>query len=209
MHIHEMLTGSFCASRRDFLKAIAVMPFALNTRLTALDFHVAIVHDESAPDVLRGARMAFGEVSRAAKLLGSATHATLHFSSDDLAHVSGVVGAVKDPARLADLSIPVINTVTAADGDYIWHVTGIEWDSKGEKFGAAQLNARYQAAYSRPMTSDAWAGWFAVKVLWEAAVRSQSAEPRSIQEYLQSPRATFDGHLGRPLRFDPETHRLV
>ena len=204
-----MMTGSFYASRREFLKAVAVMPFALYARPTALDFHVAIVHDESAPDVLRGTRMAFGEVSRAAKLLGSSTHATVHFSSEDLAHVSGVVGAVKDPARLADLSIPIINTATAPAGDHVWHVSGIEWDSKSEKFGAAELNARYRAAYSRPMTSAAWAGWFAVNVLWVAAVRSQSAEPRAIQEYLQSSRATFDGHLGRPLRFDPETHRLV
>jgi hypothetical protein len=209
MHIHEMLTGSFCASRREFLKAMAVMPFALQARLTALDFHVAIVHDESVPDALRGARMAFGEVSRAAQLLGSTTHATVHFSAEDLSHVSGVVGAVKDPARLSDVSVPVINTAAAPDGDHIWHVTGITWDGKGEKFGAAQLNARYQAAYSREMTSEAWAGWFGVKVLWEAAVRSDSAEPGSIQQYLRSPRATFDGHVGRPLRFDPETHRLV
>jgi hypothetical protein len=209
MHIHEMLTGSFCASRRDFLKAMAVMPFALHGRLTALQFHVAIVHDESAPDVLRGARMGFGEVTRAAKLLGFDTQATVHFSSEELTEVSGVVGAVKDPARLEGLSAPVINTVMAPAGDHIWHVSGIEWDSKGEKFGAAQLNARYDAAYSRPMTTDAWAGWFAMKVLWEAAARSRSVEAKAIQQYLQSPSATFDGHVGRPLRFDPETHRLV
>jgi hypothetical protein len=209
MLIHEMLTGSFYASRRDFLKAVAVVPFALRARLDLLDLRIAIVHDESAPDALRGTRMSVGEIRRAAQLLGFAANASVHFSSENLPAVSGVVGAVSDPQLLMGLTVPVITIGSAPDGDNIWHIDGITWDGKGEKFGAAQLNARYRAAYAQPMTSEAWAGWFAVKVLWEAAVRSRSAEPQSIQEYLQSPRTTFDGHLGRPLRFDPQTHRLL
>lgn len=81
------------------------------------------------------------------------------------------------------------------------------WDASLEKFGGAQLNARYQAAYHAPMSSAAWCGWFAVKLLWESATRAGAADAAALRKFLTSPRAAFDGHKGEMLRFD-STHVL-
>ena len=201
-----MLTGSFCASRREFLKALAVLPFALPTRRNALELKIAIVHDAALPDVLRGARMSITEIQRAAALLGFRASAAEHTEATGIT-AAGVVSSVASDV-LNRLAVPVISTVPAAPGTHIWHIDNVDWDPEGEKFGAGQLNARFRAAYGAPMSTHAWHGWFGVKVLWESALRARSAAPEAIQAYLSSPRAGFDGHLGRPLRFDPITHRI-
>ncbi|HEX6560122.1 MAG TPA: hypothetical protein VF021_11685 [Longimicrobiales bacterium] len=78
----------------------------------------------------------------------------------------------------------------------------VVWDATLERFGAAQLNARYQAANHSAMTSRAWCGWFAVKLLWESATRAGSADAPALRAFLASTRAAFDGHKGAMLRFD-------
>ena len=72
------------------------------------------------------------------------------------------------------------------------------WDSRLERYGAAQLNDRYSAFAKQPMNDFAWAGWFAVKVAWESFVRA--AHDLSSVE--------FDGHKGAPLSFRTWDHQL-
>jgi hypothetical protein len=81
----------------------------------------------------------------------------------------------------------------------------VVWHESLERFGAEQLNDRYRAATQRPMSGDAWLGWFAMKVLAEAALRSRSVAPAVLTNYLA--RAAFDGHKGSPLAFD--AHRRL
>lgn len=209
MHIHEIVTGSFCASRRDFLKAIAVLPFAVNAGAHVMELSLGILHDGNADDILRGARMSVGEAERAAALLRAGIRAVEYGPGSESPHVSAIVAALSSPARLEGITVPVINTAIAPSAPNVWHIGNAEWDPEGSRFGAAQLNARYRSAYDAPMTAEAWAGWFAVKVLWESALRARDATPQAIQEYLQSSRAAFDGHLGRPLRFDQKTRTLL
>jgi hypothetical protein len=71
------------------------------------------------------------------------------------------------------------------------------WDSRLERYGAAQLNDRYRAFAKRGMDGPAWAGWFAVKVAWESFLRSR---PVTSME--------FDGHKGAPLTFRSWDHQL-
>ena len=71
------------------------------------------------------------------------------------------------------------------------------WDARLERYGAAQLNDRYQAFAKRSMDGAAWAGWFAVKVAWESFLRGTPLT--SMQ---------FDGHKGAPLSFRTWDHQL-
>jgi hypothetical protein len=82
------------------------------------------------------------------------------------------------------------------------------WDPHLERFGAAQLNARFEARFRRPMSSAAWAGWFAVKVAWEASQRARSTEARAIAQYLERDGTQFDGQKGVPLSFRRWDHQL-
>ena len=75
------------------------------------------------------------------------------------------------------------------------------WHASLERYGAAQLNDRFAARFSRPMTSLAWAGWMAVKVAWETSLRAQSVEPAKLLAVLRKEETRFDGHKGAPLSF--------
>ena len=75
------------------------------------------------------------------------------------------------------------------------------WDSTDERFGAAQLNDRYQSRFHEGMDSNAWGGWFAVKVLSEAAFRTGSSKPEKILKYLENSQTKFDGHKGKQFQF--------
>ena len=74
-----------------------------------------------------------------------------------------------------------------------------EWHPSLQRFGAQELNERYERWAHAPMSAESWAGWFATKVAAEATLRL----PRVTRQALVGPDAvTFDGHKGSPLRFD-------
>ena len=82
------------------------------------------------------------------------------------------------------------------------------WDASLARFGADTLNQRFLTRYHEPMTSAAWASWFAVKVIWESALRQKSADAKQIAEYLLRDSTQFDGHKGTPLSFRSWDHQL-
>lgn len=75
------------------------------------------------------------------------------------------------------------------------------WDPSLQRFGADTLNQRYRARFGRPMTSNAWTAWMAIKILWESSLRTRSSESGAIVRYLARDTTQFDGHKGRPLSF--------
>ena len=77
----------------------------------------------------------------------------------------------------------------------------VAWHPTLERFGADTLNQRFLARFKRPMIADAWLGWFAVKVAWEASLRTKSVEGTRLIQYLRDDNTQFDGHKGRPLSF--------
>jgi PQQ-dependent catabolism-associated beta-propeller protein len=82
------------------------------------------------------------------------------------------------------------------------------WHPGLSRYGAPQLNDRFLRRFGQPLGADAWAGWMAVKVLWEASLRSGAADGATLAAYLEDERAEFDGHKGESLRFDPVDHQL-
>ena len=58
------------------------------------------------------------------------------------------------------------------------------------------------------MDGSAWAGWVAVKIAAEAALRARSVRPTALLAYLESQSTSFDGHKGWPLSFRSTDHQL-
>jgi ABC transporter substrate binding protein (PQQ-dependent alcohol dehydrogenase system) len=58
------------------------------------------------------------------------------------------------------------------------------------------------------MDGAAWAGWMAVKVLWEASLRARSTDGAALRAYLDRDATQFDGHKGWPLSFRAWDHQL-
>ena len=82
--------------------------------------------------------------------------------------------------------------------------TTVAWLPSLDRYGASDLNERFQRLFHTPMTASAWSGWFAVKALVESALRGNSGATAC--DALT--RARFDGHKGTPLFFDPDTREL-
>lgn len=82
------------------------------------------------------------------------------------------------------------------------------WHPSLERFGAAQLNDRFRARFAAEMDGAAWAGWMAVKVLWEASLRARATDSVGLRRYMESGLTEFDGHKGWPLTFRQWNHQL-
>ena len=75
------------------------------------------------------------------------------------------------------------------------------WSDRLEKYGASQLNDRFRAAEGAPMAPHDWAGWFAIKAVWESFLRVGKGDPLSLARHMTAESVTFDGHKGAPLSF--------
>jgi ABC-type branched-subunit amino acid transport system substrate-binding protein len=82
------------------------------------------------------------------------------------------------------------------------------WHASLDRFGADQLNQRFQARGGRQMDDAAWAGWAAVKIAWEAAARGRADDGPGIAAYLERDTAQMDGQKGWPLSFRAWDHQL-
>lgn len=83
------------------------------------------------------------------------------------------------------------------------------WHQSLERFGGEQLNQRYRRRFGEPMDSDSWAGWIAVKIAAESALRAHATTPAALAVALTDARAQFDGHKGQPLTFHPISRELL
>ncbi len=86
--------------------------------------------------------------------------------------------------------------------------SAVLWAASLEKYGASQINERFRNRYHLPMDGSAWAGWIAVKIAAEAALRARSARPAELLAYLEASSTSFDGHKGWPLSFRSGDHQL-
>ena len=96
--------------------------------------------------------------------------------------------------------------LTATSGDStrleLWH-----WSL--ERFGAEQLNERFRRRFDARMDSPAWTGWLALKIALDAALQARATDGPALLHRLADTRAQYDGQKGRPLRFAPDTRRLI
>jgi hypothetical protein len=84
----------------------------------------------------------------------------------------------------------------------------VAWDGTLVRFGADTLNDRFRQRFGVSMTPAAWGAWFAVKALWESALRVEDATPAVLAAYLVRDATQFDGHKGKPLSFRSWDHQL-
>lgn len=82
------------------------------------------------------------------------------------------------------------------------------WHGELVRFGAAQLNDRFRERFGTPAEPAGWAGWMAVKILWETHLRTGDTDPDSLARHLEESDEGFDGHKGEPLAFDPTLRQL-
>ena len=176
------------------------------------DITVAVPDLQTLGDYGLGVRLGAIEAERAATLLG---------------HRFALVTTERGIARIApstDTAEPDVPTVamkgaTAARCVFITEspadaaaarqhakavspdATIADWHPAFRRYGASELNERFEKMFGRPMTAEAWHGWVAVKAVVEAALRGDDI-------CRELSRLRFDGHKGRALRFDPDSRRL-
>lgn len=182
----------------------------------------------AGPSATRGVTLGVEEAARTGTLFGRAIELVTG-TAESLAGRRGLAalvgGSGEGPARAASAlaeraGVLFINAGSPADalrgcGRNTFHVEAsaamyaaaasggraVLWHPSLERFGAAQLNDRFRARFAAGMDGPAWAGWMAVKVLWEAALRARSTQPAALRAYLVRGDTRFDGHKGWPLSF--------
>ncbi|HKH46414.1 MAG TPA: hypothetical protein VKM72_17270 [Thermoanaerobaculia bacterium] len=81
----------------------------------------------------------------------------------------------------------------------------VDWHPSLKRFGAEQLNQRYQERFGTAMEPLAWVSWMAVKAAAETALRGADT-PTEFSRRIAA--LGFDGHKGLRLRFRPNDHHL-
>ncbi|WP_158043340.1 ABC transporter substrate-binding protein [Skermanella pratensis] len=77
------------------------------------------------------------------------------------------------------------------------------WSRVTENWGATQLQRRFERQAGRSMTERDHTAWLAVRTVGEAATRTNSADPKTIEGFIRSPDFALGGFKGQPLSFRP------
>ena len=75
------------------------------------------------------------------------------------------------------------------------------WSEVIERWGAAQLQSRFEALSGRPMRADDYAAWAAMRSVGEAVTRTGSAEAATLRSYMLSDQFELAGFKGRALSY--------
>ena len=164
-------------------------------------------------DFGRGILLGGREAERAATLLGhdfrlvesgaaTARVARVAPSESDMP-VIAMTGETRHPCIFVTTSPDAERAATAyAAAKQLTSFIIADWHPAFTRYGAAQLNERFERSFDQPMTAEAWHGWVAVKAIAEAALRGDELCAELAQ-------LRFDGHKGRAFRFDPDSRRLI
>ncbi len=69
---------------------------------------------------------------------------------------------------------------------------GVAWSPFAERFGAPQLNRRFERSAGRSMQSTDWAAWVAVRAIVDAVARRHARDQASVLAALYDPGFTID-----------------
>jgi ABC-type branched-subunit amino acid transport system substrate-binding protein len=140
----------------------------------------------------------FNAASRSQELRSACRRYTFHIEATDAMYSNAFSLATSGQPKTGGGARPESRTTESV----------VLWGPTLERFGASQLNDRYRDKYHVGMDGSAWAGWVAVKVVADAALRVQSSAPAKLLSYLESTSTQFDGHKGWPLTFRLADHQL-
>jgi ABC transporter substrate binding protein (PQQ-dependent alcohol dehydrogenase system) len=73
------------------------------------------------------------------------------------------------------------------------------WDATHEQWGAAQLQNRFYRLFKRAMNARDNQAWMAMRMIGEAATRTQSNDPMKLREFLIGPDFSFAAFKGQRL----------
>lgn len=82
------------------------------------------------------------------------------------------------------------------------------WHWTWERYGAPQLNQRFDKRAERRMTETDWAGWLAVRAIVEAIAGTKSTAIAELRDQLRSEDFTLDLYKGVPGSFRPWNNQL-
>lgn len=82
------------------------------------------------------------------------------------------------------------------------------WHWSWERYGAPQLNARFEKTSGRRMHDFDWAAWVAARALTQSVLRSKSTEYEPVRNYLLGERMNLDGVKGNPMSVRPWDQQL-
>jgi ABC transporter substrate binding protein (PQQ-dependent alcohol dehydrogenase system) len=77
------------------------------------------------------------------------------------------------------------------------------WDPAHEQWGATQLQNRFFRAFRRPMRARDAQAWTAMRMIGEAATRTNSADPKTIAAYMAGPEFEIAAFKGQKLTVRP------
>lgn len=95
------------------------------------------------------------------------------------------------------------NLIVGSEG-----ITASAWHWSWERYGAPQLEKRFEKKFKRPMTNTDWAAWMAVKSIAGAIQSTKSIELMTLTEYLTSPDNLLDTFKGNASSFRPWNNQL-
>ncbi|WP_249780763.1 ABC transporter substrate-binding protein [Bradyrhizobium sp. dw_78] len=73
------------------------------------------------------------------------------------------------------------------------------WDAAFDQWGAVQLQNRFTRTFQRPMTAHDMQVWTSVRVVGEAAARTNSGDPGKMLAYMKSPEFSVAAFKGQKL----------
>jgi ABC transporter substrate binding protein (PQQ-dependent alcohol dehydrogenase system) len=73
------------------------------------------------------------------------------------------------------------------------------WDAAHDQWGASQLQSRFVAQFSRPMTERDWNAWAAARMIGEAAARGHAENAEAMLGFFTSPDFSIAGFKGQRL----------
>ena len=73
------------------------------------------------------------------------------------------------------------------------------WDASHDQWGAIQLQNRFMQSFSRRMTALDMQAWTAARMIGEAVGRMQSADPKTVSDYIKGPDFALAAFKGRKL----------
>jgi ABC transporter substrate binding protein (PQQ-dependent alcohol dehydrogenase system) len=77
----------------------------------------------------------------------------------------------------------------------------LAWHWTWERYGAPQLNQRFERRIGRHMTAQDWAAWAAVRAVIEAISRTRSTDISALRAYMMGEEFSLDLYKGAPGSF--------
>ena len=84
----------------------------------------------------------------------------------------------------------------------------LAWHWSNLRYGAPQVNGRFERKFNRRMLEKDWSAWIAIKSITESLLRTKSVKSQDLKNYLISKNFKVDGSKGISLNYRPDSKQL-